>query len=175
MAWADKSLPDDLSWTKAFTPEIGGRDTADQGPEQEGPGWGDFAAEVRPRRWSPSAHVSTGEAPWAPQTSELRGKAFGTYLHTLFARLGRDADAFLQELAALAVPPGQEAVHAQALDRIRACLRDSEVRRVLVGELEGKVLWVERKAAIHQTLPEGQTEIVPAVFDRVCITPGRAR
>ena len=32
---------------------------------------------------------------------------------------------------------------------------------------------VERKAAIHQTLPDGQTEIVPAVFDRVCITPGK--
>jgi ATP-dependent exoDNAse (exonuclease V) beta subunit len=39
--------------------------------------------------------------------------------------------------------------------------------------LEGKLLWVERKAAIHQTLPDGQTEIVPAVFDRVCITPGQ--
>ena len=174
VVWTDGSAPDDLGWTKAFEEK-----PADQAAEEEAmkpaaPGWRDFAAAVRPRRRQPSAHAATGEAPWAPQTSELRGKAFGTYLHGLFARLGRDADAFLRELDGLAAPAGQEAVHAQALERIRACLRDPRIRHALVGELAGKVLWVERKAAIHQTLPDGATEIVPAVFDRVCITPGRS-
>ena len=174
VAWTDGSPADDLSWTRAFAATPGEAGPEGEASEPEGPGWGEFVAAVRPRRRQPSAHAPTGEAPWAPQTSELRGKAFGTYLHALFARLGRDADAFLRELAALAVPPGQEDVHAQALDRIRACLRDPVVRRVLVGDLEGKILWVERKAAVHQTLPNGQTEIVPAVFDRVCIVPGKS-
>jgi ATP-dependent exoDNAse (exonuclease V) beta subunit len=92
----------------------------------------------------------------------------------LFARLGRDADAFLRELNGLAPPPGQEAVHAQAVERIQACLRDPAIRQALVGDLAGKVLWVERKAAIYETLPDGATELVPAVFDRVGITPGRS-
>lgn len=171
VAWTDGSAPDDLGWTKGLEEDAKSSSRAKEEPVL--PGWAAFAAVVRPRRRQPSAHAPTGDAPWAPRTSELRGKAFGTYVHTLFARLGRDADAFLRELTALAVPPGQEDVHAQALDRIHACLRDPEVRRVLVGELEGKVLWVERKAAIHQTLPDGQIEIVPAVFDRVCIAPGK--
>ena len=175
VAWTDGSPPDDLGWTRAFEARSPRElPSAGEASELAGPGWGDFTAAVRPRRRQPSAHASTGDAPWAPQTSELRGKAFGTYLHTLFARLGRDADAFLRELAALAVPPGQEDVHARALDCIQACLGDPEVRRALVGDLEGKVLWVERKAAIHQVLPDGRTEIVPAVFDRVCIAPGKA-
>ncbi|MBM3842478.1 MAG: hypothetical protein FJ397_04305 [Verrucomicrobia bacterium] len=173
VAWSDGSLPDDLSWAKAFAAKPGAPSAAEEATDRVAPGWDNFAAAVRPRRRQPSAHAPTGDAPWAPQTSELRGKAFGTYLHALFARLGRDANAFLTEIGGLAAPPGQEEVHAQAIDRIQACLRDPEVRRVLVGELEGKLLWVERKAAIHQTLPDGQTEIVPAVFDRVCITPGK--
>ncbi|MFM9090384.1 MAG: PD-(D/E)XK nuclease family protein, partial [Verrucomicrobiota bacterium] len=171
VAWTDGSAPDDLGWTKGLEEDAKSSSRAKEEPAL--PGWAAFAAAVRPRRRQPSAHAPTGDAPWAPQTSALRGKAFGTYLHTLFARLGRDADAFLTEIGGLAAPPGQEEVHAQAIDRIQACLRDPEVRRVLVGELEGKLLWVERKAAIHQTLPDGQTEIVPAVFDRVCITPGK--
>ena len=172
VAWTDGSAPDDLSWTQALEEEA--KSQAPAPPEPAGPGWGEFAAVVRPRRRQPSAHQPTGDAPWTPQTSELRGKVFGTYLHTLFARLGRDADAFLRELDALPVPAGQEEVHAQALERIRACLADPAIRRVLVGELDGRLLWVERKAAIHQTSPEGQTEIVPAVFDRVCLAPGRS-
>jgi len=173
VAWSDGSLPDDLSWAKAFAAKPGAPSAAEEATDRVAPGWDNFAAAVRPQRRQPSAHAPTGDAPWAPQTSELRGKAFGTYLHALFARLGPDANAFLTEIGGLAAPPGQEEVHAQAIDRIQACLRDPEVRRLLVGELEGKLLWVERKAAIHQTLPDGQTEIVPAVFDRVCITPGK--
>lgn len=173
VAWTDGSAPDDLSWAKAFAAKHGLLSAAEEATDLVASGWDNFAAAVRPRRRQPSAHAPSGDAPWAPQTSELRGKAFGTYLHALFARLGRDADAFRRELDGLAAPLGQEEVHAQAIDRIQACLRDPEVRRVLVGELEGKLLWVERKAAIHQTLPDGQTEIVPAVFDRVCIAPGK--
>jgi ATP-dependent exoDNAse (exonuclease V) beta subunit len=174
VVWTDGSAPDDLSWTQAFPAQPGEPAPAGEGAGPAVAGWSDFAAAVRPRRRQPSAHEVTGEAPWAPQTSELRGKAFGTYLHGLFARLGRDADAFLRELDGLEAPAGQEAVHAQALERIRSCLRDPRIRHALVGDLTGKVLWVERKAAIHQTLPDGATEIVPAVFDRVCITPGRS-
>lgn len=174
VAWTDGSAPDDLGWTRAFEAKPPGElQSAGEPAELAGTGWGDFPAAVRPRRRQPSAHESTGDAPWAPQTSELRGKVFGTYLHTLFARLGRDADAFLHELGALAVPPGQEAIHARALDCIHACLREPAIRRVLVGDLERQLLWVERKAAIHHVLPDGETEIVPAVFDRVCIMPGR--
>jgi ATP-dependent exoDNAse (exonuclease V) beta subunit len=174
VVWTDGSPPDDLSWSKAFGAPSEAPDAAGEGPETDGPGWGDFTAAVRPRRRQPSAHAASGDTPWAPQTSAVGGKGFGTYLHGLFARLGRDADAFLRELDGQGAPAGQEAVHAQALERIRACLRDNRIRHALVGDLEGKVLWVERKAAIHQTLPDGSTEIVPAVFDRVCITPGRS-
>jgi ATP-dependent exoDNAse (exonuclease V) beta subunit len=174
VAWTDGAVPDDLGWTRAFATQPGESAAAGEATHPLATGRADFATAVRPRRRQPSAHSPTGDAPWAPQTSELRGKVFGTYLHTLFARLGRDADAFLRELDALPVPAGQEEVHAQALERIRACLADPAIRRVLVGELDGRLLWVERKAAIHQTSPEGQTEIVPAVFDRVCLAPGRS-
>jgi ATP-dependent exoDNAse (exonuclease V) beta subunit len=174
VAWTDGSAPDDLGWTKAFAAKLGAPAAAGEATDSVAPGWDNFAVAVRPRRRQPSAHTATGEAPWAPQTSELRGKVFGTYLHALFARLGRDAEAFRRELEALPAPPGQEEVHAQALERIRACLGDPAIRQALVGDLEGKLLWVERKAAIYQTLPDGQTEIVPAVFDRVCITPGQS-
>lgn len=174
VAWTDGSAPDDLGWTKAFAAQPGAPAAAGEATDPVAPGWDNFAVAVRPRRRQPSAHTATGEAPWAPQTSELRGKVFGTYLHALFARLGRDADAFRRELEALPAPPGQEEVHAQALERIRACLGHPAIRQALVGDLEGKLLWVERKAAIYQTLPDGQTEIVPAVFDRVCLTPGQS-
>ena len=174
VVWTDGAAPDDLGWTRAFATQPGESAAAGEATDPVATGWAEFAAVVRPRRRQPSAHQPTGDAPWTPQTSELRGKVFGTYLHALFARLGRDADAFLRELDGLPVPVGQEEVHAQALERIRACLADPAIRRVLVGELEGKLLWVERKAAIHQTSPEGQTEIVPAVFDRVCLAPGRS-
>jgi ATP-dependent exoDNAse (exonuclease V) beta subunit len=171
VAWTDGSDPADLGWTKAFEEKPKEKSGVSVTAPEEG--WGDFEAAVRPRRRKPSSHESSAEAPWVKATSELRGKRFGTYLHDLFARLDRDADAFLNDIGKMKAPEGQEEVHALALERIRACLKDKAIRELLVGGLEGKILWVERKAAIHEVLPNGETAIVPAVFDRVHITPGK--
>lgn len=171
VVWTDGSAPDDLGWTAAFP----AKPTAAAGETpRAAEGWGAFAAVTRPRRLKPSAHATRTEAPWKKATSELRGKGFGTYLHDLFAGLGKDADGFLRQLASRRAPEGMEDVHAKAVARIRDCLADPAIRQLLVGDLEGKVLWVERKAAIHQALPDGETAVVPAVFDRVHIVPGKS-
>jgi ATP-dependent exoDNAse (exonuclease V) beta subunit len=62
-----------------------------------------------------------------------------------------------------------EAVHTAAVDRIKACLADPAIRKLLVGDLNGKLVWVERKAVVMN-----DKGLTPAVFDRVHITPGKS-
>jgi ATP-dependent exoDNAse (exonuclease V) beta subunit len=170
VVWTDGAEPGSMEWIKAFQGKVVAKPAETPIPDA---GWGNFTAAVRPLRRKPSSHEPRAGAPWAKASSELRGKHFGSYLHDLFARLERDADAFLSEIEALQAGEGQGEVHAQAVERIRACLKNRDIRSLLVDDLKDKLLWVERKAAIHQILPGGEIAIVPAVFDRVHVTLGK--
>jgi ATP-dependent exoDNAse (exonuclease V) beta subunit len=131
-----------------------------------------FKAVIRPDKKKPSNHERTNffqqqKADGAP----AGGKRLGTYVHELFALLGTDLAAFEQKLAKFAVKPGDETTHKAALERIKRCLEDKDIRKLLIDEAKGKTLWVERKAVIY----DRELDVVtPAVFDRVYIVPGKS-
>jgi ATP-dependent exoDNAse (exonuclease V) beta subunit len=131
-----------------------------------------FKAVIRPDKKKPSNHETTNffqqqKADGAP----AGGKRLGTYVHELFALLGTDLAAFEQKLAKFAVKPGDETTHASALERIRSCLDDQSIRKLLIEDALGKVLWVERKAVVYD---REHDVVTPAVFDRVYIVPGKS-
>jgi ATP-dependent exoDNAse (exonuclease V) beta subunit len=131
-----------------------------------------FKAVIRPDKKKPSNHETTNffqqqKADGAP----AGGKRLGTYVHELFALLGTDLAAFEQKLAKFAVKPGDETTHAAALERIRSCLEDQSIRKLLIEDALGKVLWVERKAVVYD---REHDVVTPAVFDRVYIVPGKS-
>jgi ATP-dependent exoDNAse (exonuclease V) beta subunit len=131
-----------------------------------------FKAVIRPDKKKPSNHETTNffqqqKADGAP----VGGKRLGTYVHELFALLGTDLAAFEQKLAKFAVKPGDETTHAAALERIRSCLEDQSIRKLLIEDALGKVLWVERKAVVYD---REHDVVTPAVFDRVYIVPGKS-
>lgn len=131
-----------------------------------------FKAVIRPDKKKPSNHDTTNffqqqKADGAP----AGGKRLGTYVHELLALLGTDLAAFEQKLAKLAVKPGDETTHAAALERVRRCMEDQAVRKLLLEDAQGKVLWVERKAVIYD---REHDVVTPAVFDRVYIVPGKS-
>ena len=131
-----------------------------------------FKAVIRPDKKKPSNHETTNffqqqKADGAP----AGGKRLGTYVHELFALLGTDLAAFEQKLAKFTVKPGDETTHAAALERIKRCLEDQAVRKLLLEDAQGKVLWVERKAVIYD---REHDVVMPAVFDRVYIEPGKS-
>lgn len=168
IAWSDSATPSDISWVGACGKKASG--AGDKGASVIlVPDGSKFVAAIRPSRNKPSSQPNTFEAPWAKTTSELRGKEFGTYVHELFARLERDADGFLAKLSTLTAAEGMETVHATAVERIKACLADKSIRQLLVEDIEGKLLWVERKAIVMN-----EKGLTPAVFDRVHIVPGKS-
>jgi ATP-dependent exoDNAse (exonuclease V) beta subunit len=131
-----------------------------------------FKAVIRPDKKKPSNHETTNffqqqKADGAP----AGGKRLGTYVHELFALLGTDLAAFEQKLAKFAVKPGDETTHAAALERIRSCLEDQSIIKLLIEDALGKVLWVERKAVVYD---REHDVVTPAVFDRVYIVPGKS-
>jgi ATP-dependent helicase/nuclease subunit A len=131
-----------------------------------------FKAVIRPGKEKPSNHETTNffqqqKADGAP----AGGKRLGTYVHELFAMLGSDVDTFEQKLAKFAVKPGDETTHTAALERIKRCLEDKDIRKLLIDEAKGKTLWVERKAVIYDRELD---VVIPAVFDRVYIVPGKS-
>lgn len=131
-----------------------------------------FKAVIRPDKKKPSNHDTTNffqqqKADGAP----AGGKRLGTYVHELFALLGTDLAAFEQKLAKFAVKPGDETTHAAAMERVKRCLDNQAVRKLLLEEAQGKVLWVERKAVIYD---REHDVVTPAVFDRVYIVPGKS-
>jgi ATP-dependent exoDNAse (exonuclease V) beta subunit len=131
-----------------------------------------FKAVIRPDKKKPSNHETTSF--FQQQKADgatAGGKRLGTYVHELFALLGTDLAAFEQKLAKFAVKPGDETTHAAALDRIRSCLEDQSIRKLLIEEAQGKVLWVERKAVVYD---REHDVVTPAVFDRVYIVPGKS-
>lgn len=168
IAWSDSPTPADLGWVAACGKKARTDEDKATGVVRV-PDGSKFVAAMRPPRNKPSSQPNTFEAPWAKATSELRGKQFGTYVHELLARLERDADGFLAKLDTLKADEGMETVHATAVERIKACLADKSVRQLLVGELDGKRLWVERKAVVMN-----EKGITPAVFDRVHLVPGKS-
>jgi len=131
-----------------------------------------FEAVIRPDKKKPSNHETTNffqqqKADGAP----AGGKLLGTYVHELFALLGTDLAAFEQKLAKFAVKPGDEITHAAAMERVRRCLEDQAIRKLLLEDVQGKTLWVERKAVIYD---REHDVVTPAVFDRVYIVPGES-
>jgi ATP-dependent exoDNAse (exonuclease V) beta subunit len=131
-----------------------------------------FKAVIRPQKENPSNHdTQTFFRQQKSDGADEGGKQLGTYVHELFAKLGTDLKAFEATVRQLAPRPGEEAIHALALDRVKRCLEDPGIKALLIDEAKGKTLWVERKA----TLYDHQKDIVmPAVFDRVYIEPGKS-
>jgi len=131
-----------------------------------------FMAVIRPEKERPSNHdTQTFFRQQKSDGADAGGKQLGTYVHELFAKLGTDLKAFEATVSQLAPRPGEEAIHALALDRVKRCLEDPCIKALLIDEAKGKTLWVERKA----TLYDHQKDIVmPAVFDRVYIEPGKS-
>ena len=168
IVWSDSQDPADTSWVAACGKKAG---TVETKPDAVVlvPNGRKFKAAIRPQRNKPSSQPNIAETPWAKASSELRGKQFGTYVHDLFAQLDRDADSFIQKLEQTRAAEGMEAVHTAAIERIKACLGDPEIRKLLVDDLEGKLVWVERRAVVMN-----DKGLTPAVFDRVHITPGKS-
>lgn len=123
---------------------------------------------VRPPRFKPSAagKQDKGRA-WIPSQTQHGGRAFGSLVHSLFERLQWDIAAFETDIEK--TRRGTNDPHlGEACKVILSCLSARAVRAALGERPEGALLWTERQASL---MHEGR--LMPAVFDRVHVVPGK--
>ena len=127
-----------------------------------------FAPVQRPEREKPSGHRPDDRGrPWAPAKQAASGKAFGLLVHDLMESLDWDIEAFEAELRTKTESSPDPSL-TQARNQIMGFLAAPEVRAALAWRPEGALLWKEREASL---MHEGK--LIPAVFDRVHLVPGK--
>ena len=100
-------------------------------------------------------------------SKKFGGKVFGTLVHSMFEGLRWDIDGFLDDLTKGGKPSNKSV--AAAKTQVDACLRNPEVRQLLLRNKGGE-LWTEK----HAVLMKNENEYTSAIFDRVQIDPGKS-
>ena len=100
-------------------------------------------------------------------SKKFGGKVFGTLVHSMFEGLRWDIDGFLDELTKGGKPSNKSI--AAAKTQVDACLRNPEVRQLLLRNIGGE-LWTEK----HAVIKKNDREYTSAIFDRVQIKPGKS-
>jgi ATP-dependent helicase/nuclease subunit A len=100
-------------------------------------------------------------------SKKFGGKVFGTLVHSMFEGLRWDIDGFLDDLTKGGKPSNKSV--AAAKTQVDACLRNPEVRQLLLRNKGGE-LWTEK----HAVIKKNDSEYTSAIFDRVQIDPGKS-
>ncbi len=170
-AWQDSDDVESNTWTEACAATRRAKTKIPNERRLETPKV-PFQAVIRPRKHNSSDQgAGTFFQRQKADATTAGGKRLGTYVHELFALLGNDLEDFEEKLSHFTVRPGDETMHAAALDRIKRCFEDPGIRKLLIDDAKGMTVWVERKSVIYD---HKHDLVTPAVFDRVYISPGKS-